>query len=119
MTINDPVAYAASQWDWSIFDGCFGETKIKPTDIDGMVERNGKFLVIETKLPNVDIPQGQLITFRSLVNLGVFSILIIWGHPGKPIKAQLLNTKTNLVFQNVTLEKLRDIMRQWYAHANK
>ena len=53
MTINDPVKFCAGLWDWGILNGCFGDTLIKPTDIDGFVERNGKFLFFETKSPPI------------------------------------------------------------------
>jgi hypothetical protein len=41
MTINKLDAYVAGLWDWVCLDGCFGDTKIRPTDIDGLVERRG------------------------------------------------------------------------------
>lgn len=79
MTINNPVEFCAGLWDWHILAGCFGKTKIMPTDVDGFVERKGNFLWLETKKENVLIPNGQLITFMTLIKTGYFTIFIIWG----------------------------------------
>jgi hypothetical protein len=59
LTIHNQALYEDGQWDWAILNGCFGKTKIAPTDIDGSIERNGKYLFIETKHPGASIPLGQ------------------------------------------------------------
>ena len=79
MTIENMDKYLESQWDWSVLDGCFGETRIKPTDIDGLVERNGQFLLIEAKLPGAKLKMGQRLTLEALHKTGIFTIACIWG----------------------------------------
>jgi hypothetical protein len=66
-------------FDWSFLIDCFIGTNIKPMDIDAIIEKNGNFLVIETKSKGIPIPLGQQITFEALWELGVFSILFIYG----------------------------------------
>ena len=52
--------------NWEIFNECFIPTKIKITDIDGVVERNGWFLFIELKERKKEIPTGQHILFEKI-----------------------------------------------------
>ncbi len=118
MTINDPVKFCAGLWDWAILDGCFGETKIKPTDVDGLVERHGKFLVFETKSPGVSIPFGQTITFKSMVSTGVFTIIVVWGETNKPIKALLYTRHGETVYDPCDIDRFRNIVSQWFKYAN-
>jgi hypothetical protein len=56
--IRNMSQYDRGIWDWSILDGCFGDTKISPTDIDGCIERKGRKLFLETKTPGNPIPYG-------------------------------------------------------------
>jgi len=118
MTINNPDAYVAGIWDWGILRGCFGETRIEPTDIDGLVERNGKFLLIEAKAPNVELKRGQQITFQALQKTGVFSILIVWGETNKPERMQLWTRKGEMLIDPASLDKLRQIVAKWFAWAD-
>lgn len=118
MTIENENLYMEGIWDWSILDGCFGETKIKPTDIDGFIERHGKFLVIETKKKNTPIKDGQLITFRNLVKTGIFSVLIVWGEKNKPEKIRKMTRNGEIEFDNTNLEKLRQLVSDWFEYAN-
>jgi len=118
MTINNPNAFRASLWDWACLDGCFGVTRIKPTDIDGFVERNGKFLVLETKLPNVHLTEGQKITFEALLRTGNFSILFIWGHPGHPERGELWHAGKQYTYDPMSIGRFREIVRRWFEYAD-
>lgn len=120
MTINNPELYLEGVWDWSILDGCFGKTKIRPTDADGMTEHHGQFLFFETKQPGAGVPQGQQIMFNALRSLGCFTVVIIWGY--KPV-VEHLEVLYPPPFQPVpkkaaTLADLRNIARWWYRRAN-
>ena len=53
---------------------------VYPTDIDGMLERCGNFLVLEWKHGSVkEIPQGQDIMYRKLAALPQFTVLYLFG----------------------------------------
>ena len=119
MTINDALAYVASQWDWACLDGCFGRTRIKPTDIDGFVERNGRFLVLETKLPGVPIPEGQRITIKRLAETGRFVIYVVWGRPGVPEKILAYRDDKEVTIEPATMQALRHLVRCWFAWAER
>jgi len=117
MTINNPDVYFDGIWDWACLDGCFKETKIKPTDIDGFVERNGRFLVLETKHPGARIPYGQEITFTRMVETGLFTVIVIWGEKNAPEEIELRTSKTTRHYDDVDNEKLRQIVTAWFEWA--
>lgn len=116
--IRDPVTYMEGVWDWSILRGCFGSTRISPTDIDGFVERNGRFLVIEAKKPDADLTQGQRIAFEALQQTGLFWIVIVWGEKDKPERMELWTCIGKMPFDRADLKMLRTIANLWYAWAN-
>jgi len=118
MTINNAELYMAGVWDWGLLDGCFGMTRIKPTDIDGLIERNGKCLFLETKRPGVCVPMGQAITHKALVSSG-HSVLIIWGHTNAPSKLKLLTPSVTRTYESADLQTLRGIVQKWFTWANK
>lgn len=118
MTINNPELFCAGLWDWATLDGCFGNTRIKPTDIDGFVERNGKFLIIETKGAGVPIPKGQWITFNELRKLEVFTIIVVWGETNKPEEMQVFTRNGISQKKSCTLDEFRDKVKSWYEFAD-
>jgi hypothetical protein len=78
MSINNPERFLAGFWDWGFLDKCFGG-KIKVSDLDGIVERRGHFLVLETKKKGVSIPSGQRIMFERMAKTGLITVIVIWG----------------------------------------
>ncbi len=119
MTINNPDKYLAGIWDWAILDGCFGETHIKPTDIDGMVERNGNFLFLETKAPGVPLPRGQEISFRRLAAQPDTVVMVVWGEQNQPVQLQVFSS----LFPDGKLIKadgdtFRHFVQVWYERAD-
>ena len=92
--INDPVKFMEGVWNWD-FISLPG--KLKPSDIDGLIERNGKFLVIETKHPNSkQIPKGQFITLKRLHDTGLFTIVIAYGENSNPTEMDIWYAKDPL-----------------------
>jgi hypothetical protein len=120
MTINAPELYMAGIWDWAILDGCFGKTGIKPTDIDGCIERKTHCLYLETKDLGVEVPLGQLITFHSFVAKGD-SVLVIWGTKNQPKEIMVLSPRhpSGLMYCNANLDKLRELVAAWFEWADK
>ena len=123
-TINYPSTFLRSPsagfdgiFDWSWTDGCFGDTRIKPMDFDGVVERKGQFIIFETKDVGVPIPKGQLYTLEAIHRLGCFTVVLIYGkkkpetaevwYPGRPTRRPV-----------VGIDRIKDIVRKWYAYAD-
>lgn len=122
MTINSPEKYMANIWDWAILDGCFGITNIRPTDIDGFVERNGEFLMLETKQPRVPIPLGQQRTHQAWVKKGG-TVIIIWGLKDTPEKIQMFSPyhpfPDGKVWEQADIDILRKRVKNWYEWAER
>jgi len=67
------------QPDLTVLDECF-PGRIAMTNVDGLVEINGRFLLIEWKRRG-DVPIGQRIMFERLTRHPEFTILVILGDP--------------------------------------
>jgi hypothetical protein len=50
-------------------------------DVDFLVERNGQFLVLETKAPRVEIGIGQRRALEAMARLPQFTVAAVWGEP--------------------------------------
>lgn len=118
MTIRDKDKYRDAAWDWGIFKGCFGETRISPTDLDGIVERKGHFLILEAKGPSVPIPQGQMITFNRLCATGLFTIIVMWGEKDNPDLVQVMDFAGVSPPRKTDLQGVRDEVAGWFRHVD-
>jgi len=117
--IRDAEDYEASFWDWAFLNECFAPTNGRVTDIDGLIERNGKFLIIETKKPGAKIPQGQQILFDHMRGTGIMTVLIIWGAPNKPEKAEVVTRKWNHIIEGDDVEgRIKRLVRRWFKWVN-
>jgi len=66
-------------WNWKpVADALPGRCGV--SDIDGVIERRGHFMVLETKRPGEKIPTGQLIMLKALAALPKFHVLVITGN---------------------------------------
>jgi len=118
MTINNLEAFVGQLWDWAILDGCFGETRIRPSDVDGIVERNGSFLFLEAKGPDVGISAGQIRTFRALAVRGD-TVIILWGNPGQPEYMMVLSPDGTTPRIPCNLADVRSLVADWYESTDK
>jgi len=115
MTIRNKDNYMACLWDWGFLDDCFGGTRIRVTDVDGLVERRGHFLLIEAKSSGAPIPKGQAILFDALVKNPKWHVLVVWGATNKPDAAQFWGRKKF----DADEEKMKEVVRRWYNMANE
>ena len=120
MTIYNLDKFVASLWDWGFLDKCFGTTGIRITDLDGFVERNEQFLLIEGKGAGVRLPQGQIRAYRALAKKG-FTIIIIWGEPNKPHQMALWLPRQPFagIPVDATLDDIARDVSAWFDRANK
>jgi len=115
MTIRNKKNYMAQLWDWGFLDDCFGGTQIKVSDLDGIVERNGHFLVIEAKGPGAPVPQGQSIMFSQMAANPALTVLVVWGEPNKPDHAQVWGRERVKADE----AKIKRLVSRWYQYANE
>lgn len=108
MPIRNVAQYVANLWDWGFLSPALGRCAV--SDLDGIVERGGRFLVLETKMPGVDVPRGQAIMFDAMVRAGM-TVIVIWGHTNQPIAMQIWG-KTGTMPTNE--DELRTVVREWF-----
>ena len=105
------------------FDDCFGG-KICFTDIDGIVERNGFFLLAEWKEGSTKLPIGQQILFEQLTKQSErFIVVVIHGHLSQEKGSQ---PETLTVFYkgreqapiDTSHAGLRIFFKRWYQWAD-
>lgn len=120
--IHDPVSYLLSKrvmvFDW--LKGAFPRD-ILPTDIDGEVEINGRFLRFEFKdesvLRNGHVKKGQRLALMRLVATGFFTVFIVGvDESGLPTCIEIF--KSNGVIcpiRDVNREEVRELCMKWSA----
>lgn len=124
--IRNPAEFLISKmpmvYDW--LKGAFPRG-ILPTDIDGEVEINGKFLRFEFKhesrIRNGAIPRGQQILFTNLTKTGFHTVFLIgFDSEGEPVCMQIYwpNGKLSKL-EEVTKPQIRDYCERWARYAEK
>jgi hypothetical protein len=112
--INNPEAFLAARWDWSFLNGCFGETRISPTDIDACVERHGHLLYIENKPFNGSVSGGQAMVFDAIRRKGD-AVLVIYGRQeSPPYRMQIWPGES----VPATLDSIRTYVAAWFMAAD-
>lgn len=114
MTINNWEKYKATHWDWACLDGCF-DRGISPSDVDGIVEVNGKFLLLETKSPTARLSTGQHRMFNNFPG----TVLVIWGEPEKPEEMMSIFHGKSQRRNAATLSGVRDFVGRWFRWADE
>lgn len=111
---NGPEALGRGAWDWSILDGCF-RGRIRPTDIDGMVEVEGELLFLEGKRLGDGVEDAVGRAYSRLVAIGA-RVIVIWGveepegsHTFRPVALKVWGGPKRAC----GLEELRAEVRAW------
>lgn len=73
--------YSVAWHDFDMFMGCFGNTKIMPTDIDFIVERKGNFLIMELKTEGKQVFYGQELMLLNLSKLPKTTVVLLYHKP--------------------------------------
>lgn len=125
--INNPQKFLEGVWDWDFLSEVL-PNNIKISDIDGVLERKGWNLVIETKAhKDVQIPRGQYILYENLVKSGIFTVLFLYGESGNPTHMQLMcpkewgkPSKIITMSQKVACTKkgIQNLVKRWYRKAD-
>lgn len=118
MTIHNIDKFMSTLWDWGILSGCFGETKIRPTDVDGMVERNGHFLFLEAKSTGVTLPKGQQIMFSRLAAPKSFTVFVVHGDTNQPQRLTVFHNGAWQQDRECDLQGFRRAVSRWWEMAN-
>lgn len=117
MNIRDPKACNDGRWDWEFLNECFAPTKIRLSDIDGFVERNGHVLILEGKRPNAPIDSGSGQAFSTFIDLGVDDVLIVRGDPsptGRPSICGLYSWRWQRSIGS-SIADVQRVVRNWFV----
>jgi hypothetical protein len=114
--IRNESSFTGSFWDWGPFNKLF-KYNIRISDIDGVVERNGHVLYIETKSAGVSIPEGQKRLHDAWIKKGD-TVLIVWGDPNQPQRATLRHGVCNEEHDTCDMTDLDSIISRWFAWAD-
>ena len=117
MTIRNIERFIESIQDWAILDGCFGNTRIRPSDIDGFVERRGVCLFLEGKGINAPLTTGQAIAYLSLAKQGN-TVVVFWGKDKNISRMRVITPVDSGTVKPASLQDLRRVVSEWYRKAN-
>ncbi len=114
--INNLKAHAESFWSFDMLDEALpGREGF--SDIDGITEKFGHFLVLEFKAENAKVSGGQAYLFDALVRLEEFNVIVVWGPKDDPQRAMVWGHHESPVQCNE--ETLKSWIRQWRRKAGK
>lgn len=90
---------------------------IRPTDIDGMVECNRHFLIIEEKSPNKALEHGQWVALKHQSEQPNTTVVVIRMAPESPAGMQALWFPQPNGFQDITREEFLGWITDWGTFA--
>ena len=118
MTIRNLDHFIASLWDWGFIEKVL-PGKLAVSDVDGVIERKGSFLLLEAKQPGASMPLGQKIMFSSFLKLPQFTVIELWGRKNKVESLRVSRKKKTVSMNPATNADLKKIVKWWYECANR
>lgn len=117
--MNSWTNYYASAWHWDMYDCVFPE-KQGLGDVDGIMEKKGNILIVETKSICAPIKTGQRLLLRNLHAQGC-TVLVLFGEVNNPKRALWLIPDDNTAHSAVNIDNdwLKDFLKQWYLWASE
>jgi len=102
-----------------VFSDCFAG-KINFGDVDGIVEINGKGLLLEWKSYTDHIKQSQEIMYSKLTKTGILTVICVFGNAETMQVKQFYQYKYGIKSEPMigNLDDLKLLIRQWRARTN-
>lgn len=112
----------ASHVDYGDFVGLIPQNPhFCPSDLDGIAERNGHFLVMEWKRPGEKMSEGQKRLLAALASNTRFMVVVVIGNTdnGTNIQEFWQYTQDGKPFKaGVGFESFKEFYRMWYELAD-
>ena len=92
-----------------------------PSNVDGILERNGQFLILEWKRPGEKVSEGQRIMLQALAAKPSFMVVIIYGNTDNETVIDsywLLTPEGKPYKRGIGFESFKTFYREWYLWAN-
>lgn len=92
--------------------------RVAPMDLDCVLEKNGRFLVMEFKPGGAPLPLGQRLTLKRLVRLGM-DVWVVW-EDGERVEVGAMDRNGEVPFvSEMRKNKLARKVQQWFEEASK
>jgi hypothetical protein len=112
----------ATHTDYAEFKGLIPTNpQLVPSNVDGILERNGQFLILEWKRPKEKISEGQRIMLQALAAKPSFMVVIVYGNTDNETVVDsywLLTPEGKPVKSGVGFNSFKEFYRQWYELAD-
>ena len=112
----------ATHTDYSEFKGLIPTNPhLVPSNVDGILERNGQFLILEWKRPGEKVSEGQRIMLQALASKPSFMVVIIYGNTDNETVIDsywLLTPEGKPVKTGIGFESFKQFYRDWYILAD-
>lgn len=79
--LRDRNQYRDRAWDWAFLNSCFEGTRIRLSDVDGVVEHRGQVLFVEAKPTWWKMGTGQRLLLEALARKPGVTVLFLEGVP--------------------------------------
>jgi hypothetical protein len=112
----------ATHTDYAEFKGLISANPaLIPSNVDGILERNGQFLILEWKRPGEKVSTGQKIMLQALASKPDFMVVIIYGNTDNETVIDsywLLTPDGKPVKSGVGFQSFKQFYKDWYALAD-
>ena len=112
----------ATHTDYGDFKGLIPDNPaFLPSNVDGIAERNGHFLIMEWKRSKEKVSNGQKIMLQALASKPDFMVVIIYGNTDNETIIDsywLLTPEGKPVKTGVGFDSFKQFYRQWYEMAS-
>ena len=112
----------ATHTDYTEFKGLIPTNpNLVPSNVDGILERNGQFLILEWKRSGEKVSEGQRIMLQALAAKPSFMVVIIYGNTDNETVVDsywLLTPEGKPVKTGISFESFKQFYRQWYEWAD-
>ena len=112
----------ATHTDYADFKGLISTNlAFVPSNVDGIAERNGQFLILEWKRPGEKVSEGQRIMLQALASKPSFMVVIIYGNTDNETVIDsywLLTPEGKPIKTGIGFESFKEFYRDWYTLAD-
>ena len=112
----------ATHTDYAEFKGLIpANPALIPSNVDGILERNGQFLILEWKRPGEKVSTGQKIMLQALASKPDFMVVIIYGNTDNETVIDsywLLTPDGKPVKSGVGFASFKQFYKDWYTLAD-
>ena len=112
----------ATHTDYCDFKGLIAENpNFVPSNVDGICERKGQFLVMEWKRPGEAVRKGQEYLLKAFAKLPNFIVLIIYGDTDNGTNVEkfyLVNQDGSCTLAGSNFAMLKEFYKNWYEMAD-